>query len=97
MTAEDMPPPGHCLKLLEWSVDEAPEQTQEEAPEESAKRTLEATQEEDVGHGQSAKRQRTGAFEMPRVTALDDAIQRGRVARMQKRMINHKDQIDANV
>ena len=68
MTAEDMPPPGHCLKLLEWSVDEAPEQTQEEAPEQSAKRTLEATQEEDVGHGQSAKRQRTGAFEVPRVT-----------------------------
>ena len=51
MTGEDKPPLGHFLRLLEWSVDEAPEQTQEEAPEEATKETLEATQEEDAGHG----------------------------------------------
>ena len=50
---------------FQWGVDEAPEQTQEEALEEATKETLGATQEEDAGHGQSAKRQRTGAFEVP--------------------------------
>ena len=53
MTGEDKPPLGHFLKLLEWSVDEAPqEEAQDEAQQEATKEAQEETQEEDAGHGQ---------------------------------------------